>query len=142
MIASKARRSFNIMVPSRIGSLFTFHISSHRRPTPYPPRLNAFFSSLTLNLLAHPRGRAIALPRVRRLLAQLLLDAQQLVVLGEAFGPARCARLDLVRTREVCVWGGGREVVWVRSRCVCGVGEKEVVWVRRRCVVCVRIGMW
>ena len=42
---------------------------------------------------------AVRLARVHGAGAELLLDAQQLVVLGEALRAARRARLDLVRVR-------------------------------------------
>ena len=51
--------------------------------------------------MVHPRRRAEVLARVRHV-AKLLLDAQQLVVLGEALRTAGRARLDLARARE---WG-------------------------------------
>ena len=52
---------------------------------------------MVTNLL---EGReAVGLARVHGGRAQLLLDAQQLVVLGEALRAARRARLDLARGR-------------------------------------------
>mmetsp|Transcript_38092 Transcript_38092/g.76335 ORF Transcript_38092/g.76335 Transcript_38092/m.76335 type:complete len:202 (-) Transcript_38092:853-1458(-) len=45
--------------------------------------------------LVHPSGRAEACAGVRSRLAQLLLDAQQLIVLGETLGAAGRAGLDL-----------------------------------------------
>jgi hypothetical protein len=46
-------------------------------------------------LLGHPGGCAELVARVGRLAAQLLLDAQQLVVFGEALGAAGRPGLDL-----------------------------------------------
>ena len=67
-----------------------------------------------MHLVAHPVGGAEARAREDRLAAELLLDAQQLVVLGGALAAARRARLDLASGqthRQV----RDRGVLWTRA---------------------------
>jgi hypothetical protein len=70
------------------------------RPVPHTTRARVVTRYLTRahvmrSLVAHPVGRAETFAREDRLAAELLLDAQQLVVLGRALAAAWCARLDL-----------------------------------------------